>query len=64
MIIFTRHAENKFEILKRHKFSISKNQVIETLEKPDLIDESRLPLLIAQRKIDKNYVYINKSSEQ
>lgn len=56
MIIFTKHAEDKFEILKRHKFLISKKQVIETLEKPDLIDKSRLPLLIAQRKIDKNYV--------
>lgn len=56
MIIFTRHAKDKFEILKRHKFLITEKQVIETVEKPDLIDESRLPLLIAQRKIDRNYV--------
>lgn len=56
MIIFTRHAENKFEVLERHKFLISKKQVIDTLEKPDSIDKSRLPLLIAQRKIDKSHV--------
>lgn len=56
MIIFTKHAENKFEILRRHKFLISKNQVIKTVEKPELIDKPRYPLLIAQRKIDKSYV--------
>gem|GEM_PF-3227485 len=47
MIIFTRHANDKFEILKRHKFFVSKEQVLKTLEKPELIDGSRLPLLIA-----------------
>jgi hypothetical protein len=31
-IVFTRHAENKFEILKRHKFLVSKKQVIKTIE--------------------------------
>ena len=56
MIIFTKHAENKFEILKRHKFFITKKWVLETIEKPELIDKSRLPLLIAQRKIDTNRV--------
>ncbi|NCO15564.1 DUF4258 domain-containing protein [Candidatus Wolfebacteria bacterium CG18_big_fil_WC_8_21_14_2_50_39_7] len=56
MIIFTKHARDKFGILKRHKFLISKNQVIKTIEEPDLIDNSRLPLLIAQRKIDRDYV--------
>jgi hypothetical protein len=29
---------------------------MEILENPDLIDKSRLPLLIVQRKIDKNHV--------
>ena len=56
MIIFTKHAESKFEILKRHGFLISKNQIIKTVEKPELIDKSRHPLLIAQRKIDKDRV--------
>ncbi len=56
MIIFTKHAENKFEILKKHKFLITKMQVLKTVEKPELIDKSRPPLLIAQRKIDRNRV--------
>lgn len=56
MIFFTKHAENKFEVLGRHGVRISKNQVIETVKKPDLIDESRLPLLIAQGDLDQNHV--------
>ena len=56
MIIFTRHAQDKFKILKNHKFVISKSQVLKTLMAPKLIDRSRSPLLIAQRKIDKSYV--------
>lgn len=56
MIIFTKHAINKFEILKRHKFLITEKQVLKTVEWPDLIDKSRSPLLIAQRKIDRGHV--------
>jgi len=56
MIYFTKHAEEKFDILKRHKFSISKEQVIETIKNPEGIDRSRLPLLIAQKKFDKTHV--------
>jgi len=55
-IIFTRHALKKFEVLKRHKFIVFERKVLETLEKPDLIDYSRSPLLIAQSKIDKDHV--------
>ncbi|MFH1968270.1 MAG: DUF4258 domain-containing protein [bacterium] len=56
MIAFTKHAINKFEVLKRHGFLISEKQVLKTIESPDLIDYSRLPLLIAQRKFDKDHV--------
>ena len=56
MIIFTKHAKDKFEILKRHKFLITEEQVLETIGKPDLINRSRLPLIITQRKIDKEHV--------
>ena len=56
MIFFTKHAENKFEILRRHRILISKHQVIKTIEEPEILDKSRYPLLIAQRKIDRNYV--------
>ena len=56
MIYFTKHAREKFKILKDHKFIITKNQVVETLNKPDLIDRSRAPLLIAQRRISQTHV--------
>lgn len=56
MIIFTKHAKDKFAILLRHNFIVSTEQVIETVNNPDLIDRSRIPLLIAQRKIDKTHV--------
>lgn len=56
MITFTKHALKKFEVLARHQFSLTKTQVQETVEQPDLIDESRLPLLIAQRSIDPEHV--------
>lgn len=56
MIIFTKHAREKFKVLRRHKFLVSQERVIQTIEEPDLIDNSHLPLLIAQRKIDRNHV--------
>ena len=56
MIIFTKHARDKFGILKKHKFIVSEKKVLEVLSKPDLIDYSRLPLLIAQKKFDSTHV--------
>lgn len=56
MIYFTKHAQEKFKILKKHKFVITKNQVIETVNNPDVIDRSRHPLLIAQKKVSTTHV--------
>ena len=56
MVYFTKHAQEKFDILKRHKFYVSKKQVQETIESYEKIDYSRLPLLIAQGKFDKTHV--------
>lgn len=56
MIKFTKHVEEKFGILKRHKFSITRARVFATIIDPEIIDRSRLPLLIAQRKIDRTHV--------
>ena len=56
MIIFTKHALDKFEVLERHGVKINKEQVIATIEAPDLIDNSRLPLLIAQSDLDETHV--------
>lgn len=56
MIFFTKHAQNKFDILKKHNFPISEEQVLTAVDAPDLIDFSRLPLFIAQIKIDNEHV--------
>jgi len=56
VIHFTKHAREKFDILKEHKFEISREQVIETMNNPELIDRSRFPLLIAQKQINANHV--------
>ncbi len=54
--IFTKHAVDKFETLRRHKFIVTREQVLETVENPDIIDYSRLPLLIAQRPFDRSHI--------
>lgn len=56
MIYFTKHAEEKFKILRNHEFIITENQVIKTVNEPDLIDYSRSPLLIAQKNISSTHV--------
>jgi len=56
MIRFTRHAIEKFHVLREHKFPVSRKQVLDTINNPDLIDRSRSPLLIAQKRIDKTHV--------
>jgi len=56
VIHFTKHAREKFDILKEHKFEISREQVIETINNPELIDRSRFPLLIAQKQININHI--------
>jgi hypothetical protein len=38
-IVYGIHAEEKFEILKRHGVVVSKRQVRETLRKPEKVDE-------------------------
>lgn len=56
MIHFTKHAIEKFAILNEHGFAVSKNEIVETITKPDSIDHSRHPLIIAQTSFDKNRV--------
>lgn len=56
MIYFTKHSLDKFKILELHGFRVSRKQVIDTVEKPESIDYSRLPLKIAQSGFDKRHV--------
>lgn len=51
---FTKHALEKFNILRRHGFLIRKKDIIEAVNNPGLIDYSRLSLKIAQRALTKN----------
>ena len=55
-IVYGTHAEEKFEILRRHGFVVSKKQVRETLRKPDKIEEGFRGRKIAQRKISETHV--------
>lgn len=55
-IHFTKHAVEKFAILAHHGVIISREQVVETVEHPDMIDRSRLPLKIAQRDLNRAHV--------
>ncbi|MSU75529.1 MAG: hypothetical protein EXS55_03390 [Candidatus Magasanikbacteria bacterium] len=56
MIRFTKHAEEKLAVLRRHKFIVTKSQVLATIAHPDIMDYSRAPLLIAQSRIDSKHV--------
>ena len=56
VVHFTKHAEEKFKILKRHGFDVSKILVSETVKNPDFINYSRWPIKIAQREFDKTRV--------
>ena len=57
MIVFTRHAREKFKILRSHRLVVSEMQAIKTLEDPDFVDrESRASLFVAQRMLDKTHV--------
>lgn len=55
-IYFTKHADEKFATLARHGVKILRKKVIDAVMTPDVINCSRLPLLIAQSDIDKTHV--------
>ena len=53
----TQHALEKFAILKKYGFEITKGQVLDTINNPDRIDTlSRSPLHVAQKALDKDHV--------
>lgn len=56
MLRFTKHAKQKFRILADHSFDVTEKQVVGTVTKPDLLDHSRSPLIIAQREFDRTHV--------
>ena len=55
-IVYGTHAEEKFEILRRHGFVVSKRQVRETLQRPDKVEEGFRGRKVAQRRISEKHV--------
>jgi len=55
-IVFTKHAEDKFSVLRKYGVLISRRKVIETVESPELVDHSRRPLVIFQSVLNKSHV--------
>jgi len=56
MIAYTKHAKEKFKILKEQGFPIKRKLVELTLINPENIDNSREPILIAQKSINDKYI--------
>jgi len=57
-IVYTKHAAvDKFNMLKKHKFTVDKKLIKNVLENPDHEDkESDKPKIIASREIDQKHV--------
>lgn len=55
-IKFTKHAEEKFLVLRRHGVRVLKEQVLCSIRNPDKLDYTRRPLIIAQGVFDKRRV--------
>lgn len=56
MVIYTKHAEEKFRILKEQGFVVQKRIIEETVKSPELIDCSQSSLLIVQKSIDEKHI--------
>ncbi len=55
-IRFTKHALEKFSVLKSYGVSVSRTQIAQIIRTPEIIDCRRLPLYIAQGELDKRRV--------
>lgn len=56
-IVYTQHARAKFEILKRHGFMVTSDQVEATLNQPDDIIAQTGGRFIAQKSITELHVH-------
>lgn len=56
-IVFTKHANGKFKVLKDVGVIVSKNKVIGVLKRPEKLDlVTDIPNIIASGKLDKDHV--------
>ena len=55
-IIYTKHANEKFEILERHGFEVTRDQVVKTVMEPDKVIPHTSNKYIAQKQISRCHV--------
>ena len=55
-VVYGDHAEEKFGILRKHGFVVSKRQVRETVQKPEKVEEGYSGRKVAQRGITERHV--------
>jgi hypothetical protein len=56
MIVYTKHAKEKFRISKKQGFIVKKKMVEKVINSPDAVDHSQSPLLITQKSIDEKHI--------
>ena len=55
-IVFSQHAVDKIEILKKHKIFIDKELIENAILNPDSIDSGYKGRFVAQKMLDENHV--------
>ena len=53
---YTRHARYKFEVLERHGFPVTEQQIADTLAMPDAVVEQSRGRYTAQKRIAEHHV--------
>ena len=66
-VIFSKHAEWKFEVLRRHGIIIEKKTVEDVVTKPELLEQGLKEIMIAQKVLDEAHmirvIYVKKDND-
>jgi hypothetical protein len=55
-VVYGDHAKDKFVLLRRHGFVVSRKQVTETVQKPEKIEAGYKGRKVAQRSVSERHV--------
>jgi len=55
-IRFTQHARHKFDLLRRHGFEITQEQVEDTLTDPEVVIPQPMSKYIAQKRLTERHI--------
>lgn len=55
MIYFTKYAEQKFLLLRKHGFGVTKAQVIKITTRPETVSKSRFSFYVSEGELNKSY---------